>query len=247
MSVLFYRDVPSPLHRIEARAKLFGLAAILAAVIVHFDLLLLSLTLAALLLLTALARTFDRLWRFRSLLVILTLFSLVIWSLSRPEGRPLWGRITQEGLFLGVATALKLNAMVVAAVLLIATTRMEDLSLALQKLKVPFRLCFVLTFALSLIPGLVATADAVIQAQRARGIDVGQGNLLRRIKDYVPLLVPIFLVTVRNVNDQALALEAKGFGAARRRTSYRESHFGWREVAVCLGAAGWLGVNVLLR
>jgi energy-coupling factor transport system permease protein len=65
--------------------------------------------------------------------------------------------------------------------------------------------------------------------------------------DYVPLLVPIFLVTVRNVNDQALALEAKGFGAARRRTFYLESHFGWREVAACLGAAGWLGVNVLLR
>ena len=246
MSILFYRNVPSPVHRLDARAKLFILAVVLIAVVVQFRLVLLALSLALLLFLTALAGTFDRLWRFRSLLALLALFSLGIWALSRPEGRALWGRITWEGVYMGAATALKLDVMVVAAVLLIATTRMEHLSQALQQLRFPFGLCFVLTFALSLIPSLVTTAEAVIQAQRTRGVDVGRGPWLRRLRDYIPLLVPIFLVTVRNVNDQSLALEAKGFGAQRRRTSYLESHFGWREGGVCLGGIGWCAINILL-
>jgi energy-coupling factor transport system permease protein len=244
MSVSFYRDGSSPVHRLEARAKLAAVASLLVGVLLHTNLLLLALTLGMLLLFTALARVGDRLWRFRGLLAILLLFSLGVWAWARPEGQRLWGRITQEGLLMGLATAFKLGAMVMAAVLLIATTRLEDLSTALQKLKLPFRLCFALTFALSLIPGLVATAEAVIQAQRVRGIEVGQGPLWRRIRDYIPLLVPIFLITVRNVNDQALALETKGFGARRKRTFYRQSHFGWREALVCGGAIGWLIVNI---
>lgn len=244
MSVPFYRDVPSPLHRLEARAKLSVLASLLAGVLLHTNLVLLALTVGMLLLFTALGRVGDRLWRFRGLLGILMLFSVGVWAFSRPEGHRLWGRITQEGLEMGLATAFKLAAMVMAASLLIATTRMEDLSTALQKLKLPFRLCFALTFALSLIPGLVATAEAVIQAQRVRGVEVGSGNLFRRIRDYIPLLVPIFLVTVRNVNEQALALETKGFGAQRQRTFYRQSRFGWREGLVCIGAIGWLILNL---
>lgn len=246
MSTPFYREIDSPVHRLEGRAKLAALTSLLVSVLLHTNLVLLSLTLGMLLFFTGLARTGDRLWRFRGLLGILTLFSLVVWILARPEGPRLGGWIPQAGLRMGIATAFKLAAMVMAAVLLVATTRMEDLSQALQRLKLPFRLCFALTLALSLIPGLVATAEAVIQAQRARGLEVGRGNLLRRIRDYIPLLVPIFLVTVRNVNDQALALEAKGFGARRKRTFYRQSHFGWREGLVCVGAAGWLILNLLL-
>jgi len=242
--VLFYRDVPSPVHRLDARAKLIGLGLVFAALVIHSQPVLLLLSLLGLIALVGLGRVLARLARFAPLLTLLTVFSVWAWALTGRGEHALFWRVTWESLGMGVAAALKLDAMVVAAALLIATTRIEEISLALQKMKVPFALCFAFTMALGFIPGLLATADAVIQAQRGRGVDVTRGPFLQRARNYIPLLVPVILITIRNVNEQALALEAKGYGASRHRTFYLTSRFGWAEVLVCLALVGWLGVNV---
>jgi energy-coupling factor transport system permease protein len=60
----------------------------------------------------------------------------------------------------------------------------------------------------------------VVEAQRSRGFELQAGSLWKRMKNYIPLMVPIFLVSIRNANLMAMALEARGFGARGKRTFY---------------------------
>jgi energy-coupling factor transport system permease protein len=98
-----------------------------------------------------------------------------------------------------------------------------------------------------MVPSIIGTAVTVTEAQRSRGLDTESGGPLTRLKTYVPLLVPIFLHTLRSTDQLAKALESRGFGARRERTSLLEIGFHARDaVALALGALT-LAVFVLAR
>ena len=110
--------------------------------------------------------------------------------------------------------------MISAGVVLISTTRNEELVLGLIKLGVPYRVGFAISTALRLVPTIASSTVTISQAQRSRGLDLDSGNLIARIKKFLPLLVPVFISTIRSTNIFAMALESKGFGARENRTNY---------------------------
>ena len=71
-----------------------------------------------------------------------------------------------------------------------------------------------------MVPTISASIYTISQAQRSRGLDLESGNVLERIKKYVPLLIPVFISTIRSTNVFGMALESKGFGARDDRTFY---------------------------
>ena len=150
----------------------------------------------------------------------LTIFTIVIWTLIPREGEVIFLFIKREALLFGIVTAIKIDTMLIAGIIFLSTTRVEETTIGLVKLGVPYVMCFAFSTALRLVPTFAATGTTVVEAQRSRGLELDTGSLWSRMKAYIPLMVPVFLVSIRNANLMAMALESRGFGAARKRTFY---------------------------
>ena len=144
--------------------------------------------------------------------------------------------ITREGIYQALFMALRLVLLIVGSSLLTLVTKpisltdgMEKLLSPLERVGVPaHELAMMMTIALRFIPTLLEETDKIMKAQMARGADFESGNLLRRAKSLVPLLVPLFVSAFRIAQDLAMAMEARCYrgGAGRTRMSEMRLHGG---------------------
>lgn len=198
------------------------------------------------------------LWRLRLLIFILTLMSMILWSLFRAQGAELFSlgpiRFTEYGLLFGLAVGLKLDCFLFSAVLLVSTTKVEEFSRGLTRLGLPFRAAFALSLAFRLVPLFMETGRTIIAAQQSRGLNLEEGGILVRARKHIPIFVPILLSAIRRTDSMACALEARGFGVKGQRTSISDRPATWRDglvisVAILLVvgsvALRWLGYGVL--
>jgi energy-coupling factor transport system permease protein len=188
----------------------------------------------------ALARAWGELYRIRWLLAALLLFSLTVWSLLAHGPTLLFWRVSRESLAFGAATFLKFGTMMVAGLVLLATTRVEELFLGLVRLGLPYPVAFAFALALRWVPEVYQTALRVKEAQEVRGLGLQKGGPFTRLKRHLPLLVPIFLLTLRRTQTMSWALEARGFQARRQRTYLLEIRMAPRDWLVLVLAAALL-------
>jgi len=99
------------------------------------------------------------------------------------------------------------------------TTSPDDLGLALENIGIPFTLVFTFTTAVRLVPTMAVDAQTVIDAQRSRGLELEKGNLIKRIRNYIPILIPLIVSAIRRSIELAEALESRAFGASEKRES----------------------------
>jgi energy-coupling factor transport system permease protein len=159
---------------------------------------------------------------------MITLFSLIIWTIARPSENKFL-IFSLEGLFYGIMIALKTNAMIIAGMIFLSTTKIEEIAEGLVKLKVPYRGAFAFATAIRLVPMIVATSYTIIQAQKSRGLDLDSGNVIQKTKKYLPLMIPTFISVIRSTNIFSMALESKGFGYSKNRTNYLNHIMGSRD------------------
>ncbi|MBQ9707597.1 MAG: energy-coupling factor transporter transmembrane protein EcfT, partial [Firmicutes bacterium] len=99
-------------------------------------------------------------------------------------------------------------------------------------------LAMMMTIALRFIPTLLEETDKIMKAQQARGADFETGNILRRAKALIPILVPLFISAFRIAQDLAMAMESRCYGGNFRRTRMNEVVIGRSDiigiVAICL-------------
>jgi len=136
----------------------------------------------------------------------------------------------KQGLFMGA----RLTLLVTASSLLTFTTSPLDLTDGLERLMNPLKiikfpaheLAMMMSIALRFIPTLAEEADRIIKAQQARGADFESGNVIRRAKALVPVLVPLFASAFRRAEDLAMAMEARCYqgGEGRTRMKVLKSH-----------------------
>ncbi|RPI08599.1 MAG: energy-coupling factor transporter transmembrane protein EcfT [Zetaproteobacteria bacterium] len=247
MNLFLYLDRDTFVHRLDPRTKLFLMLGSFAAAVLFFSPAPLLCLLGVLLAYAALSRTLANLRRVWVLLLSIALVTIASWSVFAPGHTPLLWRATYEGLIFGVAAAVKIDSMIVSGLVFLGTTKTEEIVLGLIRLRVPFRAAFAFSLAIRMVPTIIGTAVTVTEAQRSRGLDTESGGPLARLRTYVPLLVPIFLHTLRNTDQLAKALESRGFGARRERTSLLEIGFRARD-AVALGfGAVVLGAFLAVR
>src|SRR5437879_7639374 len=72
---------------------------------------------------------------------------------------------------------------------------------------------------------MAVDAQTVVDAQRSRGLELDKGNLLKRVRNYIPILIPLLLIAIRRSLELAEALEARGFPGKEGRTSLFELRF----------------------
>jgi energy-coupling factor transport system permease protein len=219
-----YLPHSTPIHRLDSRAKVFGLAAIFALLLCFNHPAYVAGPAAAVLALAAAARALPNLWRLRALFLILFLFSAALWPVFT-RGQTEIARLgplvlTRESLLYGLAVGLRLDAMVAAGLVFLSTTRVEEFTAALRRLGLPYPVSFAFSLAFRFVPTFVDAAYTIIQAQQSRGLDLESGGTLTRIRRHVPLLVPAVIGAVRSTDVLAMALESRGFGASTPRTDY---------------------------
>ena len=146
-----------------------------------------------------------------------------------------WGflKITQEGVFTAIHFSMRLVFLVAGTSLLTLTTSPVALSDGIEMLLKPLKvihfpaheLAMMMTIALRFFPTLIEEADKIMKAQMARGADFESGNLLKRAKSMVPLLVPLFVSAFRRAGDLAMAMEARCYHGGEGRTRLRVLRF----------------------
>ncbi len=124
---------------------------------------------------------------------------------------------TGEGLRFALETLFRIAAISGAISLFYLTTRPSDLVLDLERRGVSSRLGFVVNASVQMVPSLVERAGAITAAQRARGLDT-EGGPRARLRGIVPLVGPLILGAISEVEARTLALEARAFGRPGRRT-----------------------------
>ena len=126
-------------------------------------------------------------------------------------------RITLEGVVMAVKMIFRLIMLIIGTFQLTYTTSpialtdgMEKLMNPLKKIRVPVHeLAMMMSIALRFIPTLIEETDKIISAQKARGADFESGNLIRRAKAMLPILVPLFISAFRQADELAVAMESR--------------------------------------
>ena len=152
---------------------------------------------------------------------------------------------------------LRLVFLILGTSLLTLTTSPIALTDGLEHLLNPFKkiglpaheLAMMMTIALRFIPTLMEETDKIIKAQTARGADFDSGNLIRRAKAMVPILIPLFISAFRRADELATAMECRCYRGGENRTRLNQLKFtnadtkGWLAFAVL--AAAVISINLI--
>ncbi len=187
--------------------------------------------------------------------IVFLLMITVVFNLFLTPGEPLltiWKfRITKEGVSLAVLLAIRLSFLIIGSSIMTLTTTPNQLTDGLEKMlgplkriKVPVHeIAMMMSIALRFIPILMEETDKIMKAQLARCADFESGNIIKRAKGLVPLLVPLFISAFRRANDLAMAMEARCYRGGEHRTKMKPLHYERRDfvayaVVICYLAAG---------
>lgn len=251
MTSSIYVDAGTAIHRLHPLTKLFVAFAVFVAVFSLDDPRFLWPAPAVLVGLVLLSGSGANLRALRPLILALPGGAVLLWSFFHRGGEPLFAigplRFTLAGVEYGLGMGLKLLTFLLVNVLLLSTTRVEELTLAFSRLGLPYRVGFALTLAFRLVPVFLESARTVLQAQELRSLGAEGNGLLDRLRRTAPVIVPVFMAALRRADRMAVALEMRGFGRPGRRSGVLELHAGLTDVlAVLLGVAA-VGASIAMR
>jgi energy-coupling factor transport system permease protein len=218
------RAGPTPWHRLNPLTKLVAALATGAGAIVAGGFVIPALLLAAgVVIPAAVARQLQRVLRAVVVLTLpLAISVLVVNLLFFPGGEAVLFRIgplaaTAEGLGYAIEVIVRLVAIAGGVVVFYLTTEPGDLTLDLERRGVSPRVAFVVNASVQMVPAMAERAATITAAQRARGLDT-EGSILARARGVLPIVGPVILGAIGEVEERTLALEARAFGRPGRRT-----------------------------
>lgn len=252
----------TPVHRLDPRTKLLALILYIVTIFTTGKLLPGLVCVAALGAAVAVARIPLKMMlkALKPILFIVVFTGLL--NLFYTPGRELFHfwifRVTAEGVRTAGFMVGRILLLVSSTALLTYTTSpmaltdaLESLLGPLKKLHVPVHeFAMMMSIALRFIPTLIEETDKIMSAQKARGADFETGNLLRRARALVPVLVPLFISAFRRADELATAMECRLYHGGDGRTRLHSLRYGSLDLrggllilAVCGGA---IALNVIL-
>jgi energy-coupling factor transport system permease protein len=160
-----------------------------------------------------------------------------LWAI--PDWLPVLGGValSREGLLYGVNVLAKSMTFLLMVPLVVFTTQIDNLVVGLVKLRVPYRLAFVLSSTLRFFPLLFGEIQAVKETQRLRGFALEEMRAMERVKTYAKVAVPVILGSMFKAQQLEVVLQAKAFSGRGARTYLHESRLGAAEWAVIAASA----------
>ncbi len=245
-----YYPSNSFVHRLDPRVKLVFLIVYIVMLFVAKSFY--GLALGAIVLFLAIAFSgvpFKSVVRSVRGIIILLIFTSVL-NLFFHGGETLlckWGviEIYLEGVMFAAFLMIRLIFLVMASAILTLTTTpvsltdaFESLLFPLTLIKVPVHVfALIMSIALRFIPTLIDETNRIINAQKARGADFESGNIFKRVKAVIPILIPLIISALRRAEELGDAMDARCYSSATKRTKYKKLKLGWRDAIAALIAA----------
>jgi energy-coupling factor transport system permease protein len=214
---LKFRKVYSPIHNLDPRIKFVYVCAIFAVAIIFWELLpllILFLIQIPFVVLAGVKREWIRSMRgaaFLATIIFLTNFIVTFIGAGYI--------ITAKNLENAAAMTMRFVVLVESFSVFFLTTSPDHLGLALEQTHIPYEFCFAFTTAVRFVPVLAEEAQTIMDAQRARGLELERGNFLKRIRNYIPILIPLIVSAIRRSLELAEAMESRAWGATKKRTN----------------------------
>ena len=247
------------IHRLDPRTKLLMVIVYIVALFLCKWFVSYGVALAFLVMVIILSKIrLKALFKGLKPLLIIILFTAIL-NIFYTDGTVLvefWiFRITREGLINAFFLVLRIMLLVMGTFLMTYTTSpialtdgLESLLSPLKKLHFPVHeLAMMMSIALRFIPTLIEETDKIISAQKARGADFETGNIFRRAKALIPILVPLFVSAFRRADELATAMECRCYHGGKGRTKLKQLHYRRRDILSLLLGAVLLGGIITLR
>jgi len=214
---LKFRRVYSPIHNLDPRIKFVYVCAIFVAAIIFWELLpliILFLIQVPFVILAGVQRQWLRSMRGAAFLATIIFFTNFIFSF-------IGAGYVDPAYYLEYASAMTLRFIVLieSFSVFFLTTSPDHLGLALEQTRIPYEFCFAFTTAVRFVPVLAEEAQTIMDAQKARGLELERGNFLKRIRNYIPILIPLIVSAIRRSLELAEAMESRAWGATENRTN----------------------------
>ena len=259
-----YYPVDSVLHRLDPRTKIVLMIAYITMIFfvktfIGFGIVFVFLAAAILLSRVPVGKVLKSLKTIMFLVLFTVIMSLLFYAGKEEDLIWRWGIITvyRAGLINAGLMALRLMFLVVGPTLLTFTTTpvaltdgLESLLKPLTYIKFPVHeLAMIMSIALRLIPTLVEETDKIQSAQKARCADFDSGNVFKRAKAMIPVLIPLFVSSFRRADELADAMDSRCYRGAKGRTRMKKLKFHIRDLiamlflAVFFFAVLWLRYN----
>lgn len=238
-----YLPTDSMIHRLDPRTRLLSSLLLLLAITVAPHLMGIAIaivTVIAGLIIARIPLKYALSGLLAPLPIIALLAMIQIFFGFQPDNGPLlwaWGPITIStgDLWNGVALITRFVALILTISLASFCISTTEIVHSLDYFLKPLRLFGIPTYdfilmiqvALRFLPLLAQEAERIAKAQASRGAEWGTGksNLFQRIRQAFPLLIPLFLTSLRRAENLALAMEARGYQSGERRTALQQFHF----------------------
>lgn len=255
-----YYPVKSFVHRSDPRIKLLALIAYIVALFLaknFYSLFICAIVFTAALIASRVPPA--SVLRSVKAIIFLLIFTAVL-NLFFHGGNHLlvqWSiiKIYREGVIFTIFFVLRLFFLVTGSAILTLTTTPVELTDGIESLLTPLKwvrfpvheLALIMSIALRFIPTLIDETNRIISAQKARGADFESGNLIKRIKAIVPILIPLLISAFRRAEELGDAMDARCYTGSKNRTKYKKLKFGWRDLICFLVFAALITGVVLLN
>lgn len=157
------------------------------------------------------------------------------------------GALTWDLVEYSIALTMRFIVLVTSFSLFFITTSPDKLSLALEKARIPYEFNFAFITAIRFVPVLADEAQTIMDAQRSRGLELDKGNFLTRVKNYIPILLPLIINSIRRSLELAEAMESRAFGATEDRTNLYELKMNRLDFGVLIVSIALLAIAVYVR
>ena len=219
-----FRRVVSPFHKLDPRVKLlvaieFFVLSLLVPTVQGIALILL-----AILVVSAVAKSLQRIGR---TIAFSSFFAIFIFVLDL---------VTRLGLFNAILYSFRFLAIISSTSLFFVTTSPDELEQIMKWMRVPRDVVFAFVTAVRFIPVVMLDAFQIMDAQKSRGLEFERGNVVKRVRNMVPILIPLVVNSVIRSGELAEAMESRAYGSTPKPTSLYGMRMTWYDRAVAIGS-----------
>lgn len=254
-----YYPVSSPVHRLDPRLKIIFTVLYIVTMFFVSSYFGYALVLCFLLTVCAVAHVppkamFKSIKGIIILLIITAILNLFFYAGETSVEWTWWiFTVSPEAIDFALKMMFRLILLIMGTTILTFTTGTSELTDAIESLfkplnliKIPVRdIALIMSIALRFIPGLIEETDKIMMAQKARGADMESGNIFKRIKAMLPVIIPVFVSAFRKADELADALDARCYQASPKRTKMKKMSFAWRDLIAFLIFAAFVTVIFL--
>lgn len=157
------------------------------------------------------------------LILIVFIFIIQVFLIVNEDSQKIWGFIhfSQMGLQTSLSMTSKIVAISSSIIWFFQVTSVKDIIYALEKSGISQKVTFVIASTIQLIPQMLNLSKTITDAQKSRGIET-EGKLFVRIKAFIPMIGPLVLSSIQQIEERVLALESRAFSSKAKKTSIYE-------------------------